>query len=253
MKTKPNVLVVLGLAVFLVGSGFALLSMRHHTSTSQSSAAGAGGEVVVAARDIPAGTSGAAMVEQQMVRLTGAPAHHYPDSVVSVTALDNQVVSVPVKAGDTLRVGELAAASTMPLPTGDQALTVTIGSGAAAVAGYLKPGDTVDVYATVSKLSAPSVLNAGVPCTELVAANVPVLDVSTVVPGYAQQPTPTGRATPPNVTVLLAATSDQAPQLVFMTTNESLYLAKVPAGQPAPPLYQCVGTGQLVGAAPHGA
>lgn len=244
MRKRSNFLVLVGVAVFLAGTTLTVLSMRGLPAHGSTPAAG---EVVVAARAIPAGTTGATMVEQQLVRLATSPAHRPADAVVSLDDLDDVVLTSPLQAGEVLRLSQLAAGTGVPLPAGDQAITITIDSGAAAVAGYVKPGDTVDVYATIDKLSSPGVVTTALPCTELVAADVPVLDVSTVVPGYVQQPSPSGRPTPSSETVLLAATPRQAPQLVFMTTNEQIYLTKVPAGQAAPPLYQCIGTGQMVG------
>ena len=147
--------------------------------------------------------------------------------------------------------GSVVSTSEVGLAPGHQAVAVTTPSPAAGLAAYLGPGDVVDVYATITHLSSAgggsaSDSSAPVPCTVLVAADVPVIDVSLQVPEFKAHESSTGRQLPTSVTVLLSATTAQAPALVFAAGNESIYLAEVPTGLAPAPAGTCVGTGRVL-------
>jgi hypothetical protein len=154
--------------------------------------------------------------------------------------------SVPAAAA-----GPAASTSEVGLTAGHQAVAVTTPSPAAGLAAYLGPGDVVDVYATITHLSSagpgPAAgSTAPVPCTVLVAADVPVIDVSLQVPEFKGHQSSAGRPLPGSLTVLLSATTAQAPALVFAAGNESIYLTQVPGGTAAAPAGTCVGTVQVL-------
>lgn len=147
--------------------------------------------------------------------------------------------------------GPVVSTSEVGLTLGHQAVAVTTPSPAAGLAAYLGPGDVVDVYATITHLSSAGGSGAAgssapLPCTVLVAADVPVIDVSLQVPEFKGHASSTGRQLPSSVTVLLSATTAQAPALVFAAGNESIYLTQVPGGQAPAPAGTCVGTGQVL-------
>jgi hypothetical protein len=159
---------------------------------------------------------------------------------------------VAASTATTAGTAPTISTSEVGLAPGHQAVAVTTPSPAAGLAAYLGPGDVVDVYATITHLSSlggaaspPS--PAPVPCTVLVATDVPVIDVSLQVPEFKGHQSSTGRPLPSSVTVLLAATTAQAPALVFAAGNESVYLTEVPNGQAPAPAGSCVGTGQVLG------
>lgn len=166
----------------------------------------------------------------------------------SAVSRGHAVASASTPAGTAPTV----STSEVGLAPGHQAVAVTTPSPAAGLAAYLGPGDVVDVYATITHLSSPGGAAspsspAQVPCTVLVAADVPVIDVSLQVPEFKGHQTSTGRQLPTSVTVLLSATTAQAPALVFAAGNESVYLTEVPGGQTPAPAGSCVGTGQVLG------
>lgn len=166
----------------------------------------------------------------------------------AVAASRHVAASASVPASPTSPV---VSTSEVSLALGHQAVAVTTPSPAAGLAAYLGPGDVVDVYATITHLSSPgggagAGPSAPVPCTVLVAADVPVIDVSLQVPEFKGHVSSVGRQLPTSVTVLLSATTAQAPALVFAAGNESIYLTQVPGGQAPAPAGTCVGTGQVL-------
>lgn len=132
--------------------------------------------------------------------------------------------------GSAVKEGRVVNTSELAIPPGDQAVAVTPATGTAGLAGYLGPGDVVDVYATYRVAGAPTL---SLPCASLVAAGVPVLDVSVQTPEYKGHAGAT-RSVPGSVTVLLAATSAQSPPLVFAAQNAQIYLTEIPAGTVSP-------------------
>ncbi|HZU71668.1 MAG TPA: RcpC/CpaB family pilus assembly protein [Acidimicrobiales bacterium] len=171
-----------------------------------------------------------------MVSLRGKPA----------LASGSARAPAPAAAAGTPRAAAAHVPSEVSIPPGDQAVAVSPATVAAGVGAYLGPGDVVDVYASITKLSqtvqgAPIPLP--VPCTLLVAADVPVIDVSAQVPTYKGHENSTGRNLPSAMTVLLAATTAQAPSIVFAAVNEQVYLTEVPDASAPAPAGTCTGTG----------
>ena len=155
-----------------------------------------------------------------------------------------------MKKGQAVSSAQLAASSSaISVPTGQNAVTVTL-SGTAALAGYLQPGARVDVYANITKASTNSTASASLPlpCTELAMANIQVLDVESASPTYASHPTATGRTIPANETILLAVSPSQARSIEFLSQNESVSLVQTQQDNSPPPLNECVGTDQTTGA-----
>jgi Flp pilus assembly protein CpaB len=140
-------------------------------------------------------------------------------------------------AGSTVSQVQGVDTSEVAIPRGDQAVAVTPATGSAALAGYLGPGDVVDVYATNKVAAVPAGIR---PCATLVAADVPVLDVSVQTAEYKGH-AGAARAVPGSVTVLLAASGAQSPSLVYAAQNEQIYLTEVPSGSGAAPGNQCAG------------
>lgn len=159
---------------------------------------------------------------------------HTRTTTPSVVRQDN----VPA-LGSTVKQGQAVNTSELAIPPGDQAVAVTPATGTAGLAGYLGPGDVVDVYATYKVVGAPAPV---LPCAALVAADVPVLDVSVQTPEYKGH-AGAARSVPGSVTVLLAATAAQSPPLVFAAQNAQIYLTEVPGGAGAPSAAGCVGGG----------
>jgi hypothetical protein len=133
--------------------------------------------------------------------------------------------------------GRPAASSATTITTGKPAPVVTQSTPAAVVipegmqgvavqapfvqgvAGYVRAGDQVDVYATVEK--GPPHPPSGPPYAKLIQQHVPVLAVTAPPPDAG-----TG-----NATYLLALPADAAEQVIFFAKFESVWLTIVPKDQ----------------------
>jgi Flp pilus assembly protein CpaB len=107
--------------------------------------------------------------------------------------------------------GPVAGAATFTVPKGKQAVAVELPS-VAGLAGYAKPGDTINVYATIKNAEPKGKLTA--PLTKLVLTAVKVLDVRAPAPGTA------GTAT-----YLLALDVNEAERVIFFAKYESMWFA----------------------------
>ena len=113
-------------------------------------------------------------------------------------------------------VQQAGAAVAITIPKGKQAVAVDLPS-VAGLAGYAKPGDTVNVYATVKNATDSKVV---VPQVKLVLRSVKVLDVRVPAQGAAG-----------NNVYLLALDQNEAERLIFFGKFESLWFTLVPPGQ----------------------
>jgi Flp pilus assembly protein CpaB len=254
VKKQTLILVVIGVVLFLAGSVIAFASVEgasKHTGTSANTVAPTVTSVVVAKKDIPAGTTGNSMVSDGMVAIEPLPTKDVSQTDLgSLTGLSSQVLTEPVKKGQAISTGQLApSASSISVPTGLNAVTVTL-NGTLSLAGYLRPGARVDVYANITKASTNSGASSTlpVPCTELAVANVQVLDVESASPTYASHPTSAGRTVPTNETILLAVSPSDARSIEFLSQNEAISLVQTQQDANPPPLNQCIGTDQTTGA-----
>lgn len=243
MSKRSTLLIVIGIAVFLLGAGLVVVSLGGHpargaTAGQVSSAGGTRATVVVTTSPVSAGASGESLIESKSVALQSIPASQAkPTDVATLTALQQQSLVHSLPAGTAIQASDLSpAAGPVAAPAGDQSIAVTLGSSAAGLAGYLQPGSYVDIYANVVKGGAI----VHVPCVVAVAHKVPVLDVSDAVPAYRSNPTSGGRAAPASITVFLAVTPAQAPTVVYYTSNEQLYLLATNQSS-APPTGACSG------------
>ena len=251
------ILVMIGVILFIAGSAIAYASVE-----GASKHAGAGANVqapvsttaVVAKSDIPAGTTGQAMVSSGMVSIELIPTRAYsPTDLGSLSGLTDEVLTQSVTKGHAISSTYLTAStSSISLPTGLDGVTITV-SGTAGLAGYLQPGSRVDVYANITKVSTASNAAAGaatlpLPCTELAMNNIEVLDVESTVPSYAGHPTTSGRTIPANETLLLAVSPSQARSVEFLAQNEALSVVQTQKDTSPPPLGQCIGTDQTASA-----
>jgi Flp pilus assembly protein CpaB len=272
VKRQTLTLVVIGVLLFIAGGGIAFVSVvkgsKNHTPTPPQTAATITLPAVVAIKPIPAGTTGAAMVNNKLVAIQQIPQKSFlTTDVATFTALTDEVVTTTLAKGAVLQAGELTASTTViSLPTGDDGITVSV-SAPEGLAGYLQPGDQIDLYADVSKLSADA--NTGkfvpagtpIPCTALIAPDITVIDVSDTSPafdphaatttattsGSSTAPTgPTARVIPTTLTLLLAVTPAEAQTVAFMSSFEGLYVAETQKSAPSPAPTQCLSTGNLI-------
>lgn len=240
MSKRSTLLIVIGVAVFVLGAGLVVVSLhagngRSTTQARDTAAYGSTSEVVVTTGPVAAGTTGESLIESKGVTLEAVSGRQFsPNDVTSLSILEQESVVHPLAAGTPIQTSDLSVdAGPLSPPKGDESLALTFSSSASGLAGYLQPGDHVDVYANVIKdTSKPGA--AALPCVALVAPKVEVLDVSDVVPAYRTNPSGGGRQSPGSITVLVAVTPAQAPAMVFYTSNEQLYLVASDQADVAP-------------------
>jgi len=250
VKKQTLILVVIGVILFIAGSAIAYASVEgasKHASSGSNVAAPVTMSAVVAKTNIPAGTTGQAMLSSGMVAIELIPTKSFtPTDLGSLAGLSDQVLTSAVTKGHAISSTQLTAStSSISLPTGQDGVTVTL-TGTQGLAGYLQPGSRVDVYANITKVStgAASTSALALPCTELAMANIQVLDVESTVPAYTTHKTAAGRTIPASETLLLAVNPSQARNLEFLSQNESVSVVQTQQDTNPPPLAQCVGTDQ---------
>jgi Flp pilus assembly protein CpaB len=259
VKRQTLVLVAIGVILFAAGGAIAYISAMKGgktQTTSNPAAVTVSTPVVVAVRPIPAGTTGQYMVSERLVALQTVTSKEYRSTdLTTLAALNDEIMTTAIAAGQAIRSNEvIASPSGITLPKKMDGMTETF-SGTNGLAGYLAPGAHIDIYANITKLSGPgggavdpAEATLDVPCTELVATNVEVLDVSSVVPPLGTGLSATGRTVPGSETLLLAISPDQARTLSFMSANEALSIAQTQAGVTSDTIGQCIGTDETVGA-----
>jgi Flp pilus assembly protein CpaB len=250
VKKQTAILVMIGVILFIAGSAIAFASVQgasKHASSGTNVVAPVSTSAVVAKTDIPAGTTGQAMVSSGMVAIELIPTKSYsPTDLGSLTGLADEVLTAPVTKGHAISSTQLTAStSSISLPTGMDGVTVSM-SGTAALAGYLQPGSRVDVYANITKVSTGSAVTSTLPlpCTELAMANIQVLDVTNTVPSFASHKSATGRTVPTSETLLLAVSPAQSRSIEFLSQNEAISVVQTQKDTNPPPVSQCIGTDQ---------
>jgi Flp pilus assembly protein CpaB len=253
-----NVLVVAGVACFIVGVAIVFLLAKDDGNAAVERASSDTVPVLVAKEDIKSGTTGAdaaSMVEVQRVSL----AERSADALSSPSELSTQLVVAAFGKGEQIRQGGLkrqsGASTSVALNKGKEAVAVSVPfvqSGA----GFVAPGDVVNIYQvfpdTVSALNeaGQQVAAAGIPYSaprvELLLTNVRVLDVlgagatPLITPTVANNPAGTSATTSAptstgTMTVVLEVDTVDAEKVIFGSTIQklSLYLTKVGENPPA--------------------
>jgi Flp pilus assembly protein CpaB len=255
VKRQTLALVVIGLLLFIAGGGIAFETVEHGSKTPSTGSSGPVVPVMVPAvvvtGNVPSGTTGQDLVSQDLVAIQSIPQKTYlATDLPTLAGLTDQVLNKSLKKGTAIQTTDLTAStSTIRVPAGLDGITITA-AGVAGLAGYLQPGSNIDLYANISKLStfdntgAEVPAGLAVPCVELVAPSLEVLDVSQIVAPSNSKPSASGRTIPANITLLLAVTPTQAQEITFMMQNETLSVAQTQKGDVPPAASLCMGTGQ---------
>ena len=253
MKRQTLILVVIGVILFIAGSAIAYASVEKASKQSGSPTvvSGTSASAVVAKENIPAGTTGQAMISQGLVALEPISTKSFSATdLQSLQQLTAEVLIAPVHKGSAISSTNLiASTSSISVPQGLDAMTVTL-TGANDLAGYLQPGARVDVYANITKISSGSGTSStlALPCTELAMADIQVLDVSQTSPSLADSKGSAGRTIPSGETLLLALTPTQARNLQFLSQNETVSVVQTQHDTNPPPVGPCIGTNQTTSA-----
>jgi Flp pilus assembly protein CpaB len=254
VKKQTLILVMIGVILFIAGSAIAYASVEgasKHASSGANVVAPVSTSAVVAKANIPAGTTGQAMVSSGLVAIELIPTKSYTSTDLgSLSGLTDEVLTTSVTKGHAVSSTDLTASTTsISLPTGMDGVTVTL-TGTNGLAGYLQPGSRVDVYANITKPSeinnAPvgASANLPLPCTELSMANVEVLDVQSTEASYSSHPSSAGRTIPSSETLLLAVNPSNTRNLEFLAENETVSVVQTHKDTNPPPVGVCIGTNQ---------
>jgi len=250
-------IIVLGVLTALVGGGLVLLLVSRGGDSGGSSSGGSGGAdtvpVLVAKKSIPIGAAGSNIGDSVEVRQV--PSVTRPsDALVSLAELGDRTTTVAIGPDQQLRSAffrqQTVRGDAIKVPDGKQAVAMSIPFTNAG-AGYVGPGDRVNLYALVGKQNGNVVPLCGTglcptadpksaqAASQLVLPNVQVLDVSQeVAPATVTNVTPAAgqvsRAggVQTTVTYLMALDASQAEKAIFFSKYSEIYVTLVPKGQP---------------------
>lgn len=246
MRQRSNLIILFGIAFFIVGGAIVFLILNDDDDGGGGSSAGGAGQVsvLVAAEDIAANTPGSDVIEQGLLETREVDAGTQPaGALTSAAGLQNQIFVVGVSKGDVITSAQVTtrSLSNVQIPDGFDGVAVTIDYTPGG-AGYIAPGDTVNLYGLFAGGDASAAGVGGdaaaaqpgaarLPRTELILTNVLVLDVSAQQGTSLQNNDPeTGQsagrqATGTPLTYLLALTPTDAERVIQMTSFAGLYLS----------------------------
>jgi pilus assembly protein CpaB len=221
MKKRSNLIVSLGLAVFVAGAAATFLVVRNGDDDSK--VVGPSTQVLYAAKTIPSGTSGTAAVDQGLVKTRSISVSAKPPSALTdPSQLAGRTASVSVPEGSVVTAEQFAVPQTrlgtVKIPTGKTALAVQLDF-VPGVAGFVGSGDRINIYGLLAE-------GAGSPSSKLIMQNTEVLSVS---PSGATVQSAGSEVKP---VFLLAVSPQEAERLAFLTTFQKLYFSLVPKDAP---------------------
>ena len=223
MANRRKIVFALGLLVFLVGG---LLTARAFVGGATETAPTV--SVLSAARPIPAGTTGAAAVNEGMIRVRALPASaRPPEALTDVAQLAGTITPAPLPEGKILLPEDFPAAKTrlgnLRIPEDKTALAIRL-TNVPGVAGFAGAGDRINIYGVTkpTEEAAP----AG-PSVRLIMQHIEVLNVNGGAVTTLQ-----GQPDGPDLVYLLAVTPAEAERLIYLMTFEQLYFSLVPRDQP---------------------
>jgi len=245
VRQRSNLIILFGIAFFLIGGAIVFLVLNDDEDGGGTAASGeAQVTVFVAAQDIDSNTLGSEVIEQGLLTTDQVPAGSQPvGAITSAAGLDNQIFAVGVGEGEVITASQLAvrSLSNISVPEGFDGVAITLPytNGGA---GYVAPGDTVNVYGVygasdeAAGLATPSESEVPLPRTELILTNVRVLDVDDQEGASfqtAEQSSDTGstnanpgRATDKgSLTYLLALRPSDAERIVQVSSFAKLYFS----------------------------
>jgi Flp pilus assembly protein CpaB len=256
VKRQTLTLVVIGLLLFIAGGGIAFETVEHgsktHSGGSTTPTIPVTVPAVVVTQNVSAGTTGADLVSEGLVKLQLIPQNKYVSTdLPNLSGLASQVLTASLTKGEAIQTTQLTAStSVIAVPAGEQAVSIAT-TGVAGLAGYLRAGDHVDIYANITKPSmtqsgSPQSLPVGItiPCTQLAMSDIQVLDVSDIVPALGSKANSTGRVIPASLTLLVAVSPAQSQEITFLSQNETLSVVQTQSGVASPAPGVCYGTGQ---------
>jgi pilus assembly protein CpaB len=169
--------------------------------------------IIVAATELPTGST---IKDPAQIKTVGWPVSSLPPgSIQNSSQVVGRVTITNISAGEPITDGKLlpvGATSVMTyiIPAGHRAITVAVNE-VAGVAGFLNPGNHVDVVLTVQPTGSQE------PLSKIVLQNVPILAIGQIIQHKEDKP-----VIVPTVTVDL--TPDDAEKLVIAASKGSLQM-----------------------------
>ena len=168
---------ILLVALALICGGSAAIGVSQLVGNTGDSGNSDGVAIVVATADVPRGT----LITTDSIRLQRWPESLVPSGAfTSLEEVENRLALVPLVAGEPVSERKLTDSGagqglSAMIPNGMRALTIKAGHVAAGVAGFIMPGDKVDVLLTTNGRGRNDVTGGGATTTLL--QNVQVLAV----------------------------------------------------------------------------
>jgi Flp pilus assembly protein CpaB len=231
VRGRSNLLVVLGIAFFVVGGIIVFLLTDDDDGGGSSRPV----PVVVSSVDVEAGTLANDLIDQGRLREVKVPADQLvPGAIQSVNQLKDATFVQGFAANQQLTSGGLQLQNrTFEVPAGFEAVAIQVDF-VAGGAGYVNPGDFVNLYGTYDTQYP---LDQPVPRAQLLLSNVQVLDVDLTVPprrGTSSADPNVARTSTDSVTFLLALQAPDAEKVIYNTEFQGLYASLV--AKDAPPV-----------------
>ncbi len=223
MGRRSNLIVTLGLAVFIVGAAATYLVVRNGGDGGRATSSAGKVPVLVASKPIPAGTTGTNVVANGMTKTRNVDAAAKPATAVTdASQLAGKTVTLGVAEGEIITLDQFQVAQTrigtLKIPDGKTALALQLAN-VPGVAGFAGAGDRINIYGVVKPGSDPKNPQGA---THLIMQNTEVLNVNGATLAAAQgQPGGTG------LVYLLAVTPTEAERLIYLSTFEQLYFSLV--------------------------
>ena len=222
MGKRSNLIVTLGLAVFIVGAAATYLVVRSGDGGGATSSAGRV-PVLVAEKPIPAGTTGTNVVANGMIKTRQVDAAAKPATAVTdASQLAGKTVTLGVAEGQIITLDQFQTAQTrigtLKIPDGKTALALQLAN-VPGVAGFAGAGDRVNIYGVVKPGSDPKNPQGA---THLIMSNTEVLNVNGATLAAAQ-----GQPGGAGLVYLLAVSPAEAERLIYLSTFEQLYFSLV--------------------------
>jgi Flp pilus assembly protein CpaB len=225
VRSRSNLLVLLGIAFFIVGGVIVYLITNDDDDGAE---AAAQVQVVVASGDVAPGELADDLIADGRLRTEEIDASNLvPGAIGSLNQLAGAVFTQGFSADQQITSGglQLQPPRTFEIPEGFDAVALQL-EFVSGVAGYVNPGDRINLYGTIGGRA------------ELVLTNVEVLDVDLSIPPRRGTTAPEGQAAPARaaagaVTYLVALRPDDVEKAVYISEFQGMYASLV--REEAPP------------------
>jgi pilus assembly protein CpaB len=216
MAAKPKAVFIVGIVAVIIAAVAAYFLYDYlKTQEKKVSEAVATQKIVVAAENIPLGDT----IKDRQLKLADWPKANLPQgALLSIDQGAGRIVIQTLQVGDPVTesklvpVGGPATVLTYKIPEGHRAMTVGVDQ-VAGVAGFINPGNLVDVVLTTRPPGATLTLS------KIVLQNVPILAIGQIIEQKEGKPvvvpTVTMDVTPEDTEKLAIASSQGRLQLVL--------------------------------------